>query len=214
MESIVEDANIYLENNFLTKEEADKLLKLLNRKDRFKKHVLYFNKEGTIKEIPSWRASYWFGDYAQAVQECESSIPTDFALPYKFPEFLVKIKEKIENKYSVSFNSCLVGLFNSPKDKIGFHSDASWGMGRDPHIASLSLGRRRKFKLKHMRNRKITNIYLEHGSLLVMKEGGNTNYKHMVPPDEGCNEENIRINLTFRLYRYHKKEKEIKAKEF
>jgi alkylated DNA repair dioxygenase AlkB len=60
---------------------------------------------------------------------------------------MLQLKMKIEQEFAVQFNSCLVGKFNAPDNKIGFHSDASPNMGEDPYIASVSLSKSRNFVL-------------------------------------------------------------------
>ena len=120
----------------------------------------------------------------------------------------------------MKFNSCLVGLFDSSKDKIGFHSDASDAMGSDPQIASVSFGRPRLFKMKKQReyvtdgNEERIEMILNHGTLVIMKDGANAKYLHAVMKDPECNENNVRLNLTFRNYDYHPDEMKIMAKPF
>ena len=184
---------------------------------------MYFydsNKKEVIS-TQNHRKSYWFGEHAQAVQTSnkividrntgeEMHVPTDYVLPHKFPPEILELKERIEKEYGVIFNSCLVGKFDSPKDKIGFHSDSSTSLGEDPHIGSVSFGKTRDFKLKRKgtdSSEKVT-VTLKHGDLVVMKDGSNKNYLHAVPPDKTCSEENCRINLTFRYYTYSDDEKQ------
>lgn len=116
---------------------------------------------------------------------------------------------RIEQEFAVHFNACLVGKFNAPDNKIGFHSDASPNMGEDPYIASVSLGKNRKFVLKKQKQygkkEKIT-ILLEHGDLLLMRQDANRKYLHMVPSDKDCSPDNFRLNLTFRNYTYDQEE--------
>jgi alkylated DNA repair dioxygenase AlkB len=63
-------------------------------------------------------------------------------------------------------------------------------------IASLSLGAERKFSFKHKENKQKIELVLERGSLLVMKEGTQTNWLHRLPPTKKVF--SPRINLTFR----------------
>ena len=161
MNSIVQDAEIFMVDSYLSNPEADFLFDLLNDVTKFQTHNLYFYNTETnnIKVNKSWRKSYWFGDYAQSVQSTDTvatntitgekiSIPTDFVKPYPFPPEILTLKNRIEKEYNVEFNSCLVGKFDSPSNKIGFHSDASNSMGDDPYIGSVSFGKTRKFILK------------------------------------------------------------------
>ncbi len=227
--SIVKEAEIYYNDEFLKKDEADKLFTLLNDDEKFKYYNLYFY-DGKKKEIVSTknhRRSYWFGDHAQAVQTSnkivvdqetgeEIHVPTDYVLPCQFPSEIRALKEKIEKEYNVKFNSCLVGKFESSKDKIGFHSDASTSMGEDPQIGSVSFGKSRNFKLKRKSgkgepSKESITVTLDHGDVVVMRNGGNKNYLHAVPPDKDCSVKDCRINLTFRYYIYSDDEKQFVA---
>ena len=70
-------------------------------------------------------------------------------------------------------------------------------MGKNPEIASISLGGARFFHLKHKVDKDLkAKILLENGSLLSM--GGQTQhkYKHQIPKSKTYTAP--RINLTFR----------------
>lgn len=217
--SLLKNADLFLEKSFIPTEEADKLLELLNDETKLERHNLYFydHEKKAIKAIPSWRKSYWFGEHPQAVQSTnnvvkdndtgkEVRIRTDFVKPHPFPPEILKIKEMIESKYGVQFNSCLVGKFDMPGDKIGYHSDRSENMGDNPLVASLSFGKTRKFKMKNNKHENDVeeqiDIDLGHGDLVMMGDKANVNYLHSVPRDAECSSSNFRINLTFRNYSY------------
>ncbi len=78
---------------------------------------------------------------------------------------------------------------------IGWHADNESSMGVHPAITSISFGAIRKFQIKPIGG-KITDFWLEHGSLLIMHPGCQSTHLHQVPKTKklvGC-----RINLTFR----------------
>lgn len=107
------------------------------------------------------------------------------------------LKEEVETIAQHSFTSVLLNLYRNEKDSNGWHADNEKELGRDPLIASLSLGETRKFQIKHTTNKNIKcDILLEHGSLLLMKEGTQVHYKHQLP--KATQPKNARINLTFR----------------
>lgn len=207
--SLLPDADLFLIKQYLPKEKADTLFTLLDDSSRFERHNLYFMNGEKLHVTKSWRQSYWFGKYPQATQDCESKLPTDYVKNYPFPDEVSSIKLDIESQFGMIFNSCLVGRFDDPKDKIGFHTDQSTGMGKNPYVASLSLGRSRKFKIKRIDSGEKLTIILEHGDLIVMGDQSNVKYKHAVPADSECSSDDPRLNLTFRNYKYHPKEKEI-----
>ena len=49
------------------------------------------------------------------------------------------------------FNSVLLNLYRDGRDSVSWHADNEPGLGRDPVIASISLGAVRRFQLKHRR---------------------------------------------------------------
>ena len=234
--SLVKNAEIFYIEKFLSKEEADELFDTLYDMNKFVHTQMYFYNQET-KEIESrsnHRKSYWLGDHAQATGYTDQtiidndtnekiSIPTDYVKPYEFPPILWSLKRKIEKAYGVEFNGCLVGLFDNPEQKIGYHSDSSKSMGEDPYIGSVSLGAPRKFNIKPNKNQNTeqkgteqnpVSVKLGHGDLVVMRKNANRKYLHAVMKDPACNEDNVRINLTFRLYNYHPDEMKFNASGF
>jgi alkylated DNA repair dioxygenase AlkB len=60
--------------------------------------------------------------------------------PLPFNEILQDIGEKISRLTPVEFTSCLLNLFRDGKDSNGWHSDDEKELGKNPVIASVSLG--------------------------------------------------------------------------
>lgn len=117
--------------------------------------------------------------------------------PHPWNTTLQFVKNEIEEIAQLSFTTVLLNLYRNEKDSNGWHSDNEKELGRNPIIASLSLGENRVFQLKHIHNKEAKlSIILNHGSLLLMKEGSQINYKHQLPKSTSA--KNPRINLTFR----------------
>jgi alkylated DNA repair dioxygenase AlkB len=117
--------------------------------------------------------------------------------PHPWNSLLTFIKEEIESICETTFTTVLLNLYRDGKDSNGWHADNEKELGRNPIIASLSLGAPRVFHLKHnsineMRQR----IVLENGSLLLMKGETQHFWKHQIP--KTAQEIGPRINLTFR----------------
>jgi alkylated DNA repair dioxygenase AlkB len=74
--------------------------------------------------------------------------------------------------------------------------DDEESLGKNNTIASLSFGAERKFLFKHKQSKQIVSLVLEHGSLLVMKDGTQTNWLHSLAKCKNITQP--RINLTFR----------------
>ena len=117
--------------------------------------------------------------------------------PHAFNNTLTFIKDEIENIINEHFTTVLLNLYRNEKDSNGWHADNEKELGRDPVIASLSLGEERVFQIKHNTNKEVKrSIILQHGSLLVMKNGAQIHYKHQIP--KASKSKKPRINLTFR----------------
>ena len=109
---------------------------------------------------------------------------------------LLALKEIVEKESNETYNSCLLNLYHSGEEGMAYHSDGEKMLKKNGAIASLSLGAERKFSFKHKKNKQRIDVFLENGSLLVMKEGTQTNWLHRLPPTKKVN--SPRITLTFR----------------
>jgi alkylated DNA repair dioxygenase AlkB len=80
---------------------------------------------------------------------------------------------------------------------MGWHSDDEPELGRNPLIASLSLGGERRFDLRRCGSGRIEHsLALTHGSLLVMAGATQHHWQHQVAKTrKACAP---RLNLTFR----------------
>ena len=117
--------------------------------------------------------------------------------PHAWNPSLMFLKNEIEEQTQLSFTTVLLNLYRDENDSNGWHSDNEKELGRNPTIASLSLGQDRVCQLKHIEKKEIKqNIILTNGSLLVMKEGSQIYYKHQLP--KASSPKRSRINLTFR----------------
>jgi alkylated DNA repair dioxygenase AlkB len=118
--------------------------------------------------------------------------------PHPFSTKLSLLKKAVEKKASVNFTTCLLNLYRDGKDSNGWHADDEKELGKNPVIASLSLGQPRFFHLRHKNDKSIKQkILLEHGSLLLMKGETQHFWQHQIPKTSRQISE--RINLTFRV---------------
>jgi alkylated DNA repair dioxygenase AlkB len=120
--------------------------------------------------------------------------------PHAWNLLLQKIKHHVETVAETRFTTLLLNYYRDGKDSNGWHADNEKELGKNPIIASLSLGVERVFQLKHNVDPQLKqSILLEHGSLLLMKGTTQHFWKHQIPktnkPIGG------RINLTFRVIR-------------
>lgn len=182
------DAEFIYYPNFFSKDKADLFFETLL------KETAWHHDEITIfgKKILQPRLTSLYGNdgksygYSNIVMQ-----------PHPFSSILMIIKEEIENTINEHFTTVLLNLYRNEKDSNGWHADNEKELGRDPIIASLSLGEERVFQIKHNTNKEAKqSIILQHGSLLVMKNGAQIHYKHQIP--KASKPKKPRINLTFR----------------
>ena len=174
--------------NFFNKEEADLLYeKILAETPWQQDDITIFG-----KKIAQPRLTCLFGNEGKPYSYSGITMQ-----PNPWNTTLIYIKDKIEQTAEKNFTTVLTNLYRNEKDSNGWHADNEKELGRNPIIASVSFGEERKFQLKHNTNpeAKIT-LNLNHGSLLLMKEGSQVYYKHQIP--KATQPKKARINLTFR----------------
>ncbi|WP_173912392.1 alpha-ketoglutarate-dependent dioxygenase AlkB [Acinetobacter sp. Marseille-Q1618] len=143
------------------------------------------------KTITTKRKVAWYGDHAF---EYTYSNIKKYALPWT--PALLALKKLVEAKTGETFNSCLLNLYHSGDEGMAWHSDGETDLKKDGAIASVSFGAERKFAFKHKQSKEKVELFLEHGSLLVMKDTTQSYWLHRLPPTKKVH--TARINLTFR----------------
>lgn len=109
---------------------------------------------------------------------------------------LIQIKNLIESLTGATYNACLLNLYHTGEEGMGWHSDDEKEIILNSSIASLSIGAERKFAFKHKASKETISIMLENGSLLEMKGAIQKNWWHSLPKTKKVG--TPRINLTFR----------------
>ena len=116
--------------------------------------------------------------------------------PLPWTAELLELRSLIQSTTNYRFNIVICNRYRNGKDSIGWHADKEPSMGKSPANASLTLGSTRKFQLKPNSDGKSTDLWLEHGSLLLMQPECQKAWVHQVPKTSKTVGE--RINLTFR----------------
>lgn len=117
-------------------------------------------------------------------------------------DMLIEVIPAVENQYGVTPNAVFANLYRDGKDSIGWHADDEPVLGptRDVVIASLSIGARRRFVMKHRTEPDVRHEWsLGRGDLLIMGPGCQSEWLHSVP--KTAKPVGTRINLTFRRVR-------------
>lgn len=146
------------------------------------------------KHITTKRKVAWYGDSNYAYTYSNS---TKYALNWS--KDLLALKSIVENRTNTVYNSCLLNLYHSGEESMGWHSDDEAELGNNTSIASLSFGAERKFSLKHKVSKQSISLTLEPGSLLVMKGTTQAHWSHCLPKMKSI--KTPRVNLTFRTYK-------------
>ncbi len=151
------------------------------------------NDEAVIygKRIITKRKVAWYGEEAFSYTYSNT---TKTALPWT-PELLF-LKNLAEKHSGETYNSCLLNLYHDGSEGMAWHSDGEKDLRKNGAIASLSFGAERKFCFKHKKSGEKIDVFLEAGSLLVMKGETQTHWLHRLPPTTKVYQP--RINLTFR----------------
>ncbi|MFD2203011.1 alpha-ketoglutarate-dependent dioxygenase AlkB family protein [Shivajiella indica] len=112
-------------------------------------------------------------------------------------DFLLDIKETIEQIAQIDFTHVLLNNYRHGKDSMGWHRDNEKVLGTNPTIASVSFGTPRKFQFRLYKDKTLKKeIILENGSLLLMKGETQHHWEHQLPKSNLV--KGGRINLTFR----------------
>lgn len=151
------------------------------------------NDEAVIygKRIITKRKVAWYGDLPFSYTYSNT---TKTALPWT-PELLA-LKSLAEKHSGETYNSCLLNLYHDGSEGMAWHSDGEKDLRKNGAIGSLSFGAERKFCFKHKQSGEKIDVFLEAGSLLVMKGETQTHWLHRLPPTTKVHQP--RINLTFR----------------
>lgn len=182
-----QDGTVNYYGKVLDEEKANQFyITLLNE-------IEWRNDEAIIfgKKIITKRKVAWYGD-----ENFEYTYSNSTKKALKWTSELLELKKLIEEKTGEEFNSCLLNLYHDGNEGMAYHSDGEKDLKKNGAIASLSFGAKRKFSFKHKKNKERVDLFLENGSLLIMKGETQTHWFHRLPPTKKILKE--RINLTFR----------------
>jgi alkylated DNA repair dioxygenase AlkB len=183
------DADISLCQQVALGQSYDKLLRELID------NIAWRQEEVTIygKRHLQPRLSAWYGD--KELDYCYSGITMQ---PQPWSQTLLNLKARVESLAAQDFNSVLLNYYRDHRDSMGMHSDDESELGKQPVIASLSLGEERTLIFRHKYRKDLNTIKLPlpSGSLLVMKGATQSYWKHGINKQkQPCGP---RLNLTFR----------------
>jgi alkylated DNA repair dioxygenase AlkB len=179
------DGTLRLHEDALTEADASRLFEQLMAVTEWRHEI------ATVmgRRVPIPRLTAWHG----AAGYVYSGIRMTPA-PWNPP--LLEIKAVVEACAGQAFNSVLLNLYRDGRDSVSWHADNEPGLGRNPVIASVSLGGVRRFQMKHRARDERLALDLPSGSCLVMAGATQHHWLHQVP--KTGRPVGPRINLTFR----------------
>jgi alkylated DNA repair dioxygenase AlkB len=184
---LARDGTVTYEPGFLDAEAADRVYAALAEEAAWKQEsIVMFG-----RRVPLPRLTAWHGE-----PEAVYGYSGLRNVPQPWTPQLSALRERLADRLGVRFNSVLLNWYRGGGDAMGWHADDEPELGREPSIASLSLGATRTFELEHRTDRERIAVPLEHGSLLVMAGQTQHRWRHRVPKQRRV--EGGRINLTFR----------------
>ncbi len=187
------NASIYFDEVFIAPKEGADLLDTLIQTLNWRQDIVsVFGKEHPIPRLQCFQ-----GEPSLHYRYSNLLLTTEPWHPLIF-----QLKQRIEAVSGAMFNAVLINYYRDGADRMGWHSDDEPELGKNPCIASLSLGCKRRFLLKHRMNKQLKLTYeLGDGSLFIMAGQTQHFWQHSVPASKRIH--TPRINLTFR-YIYKK----------
>lgn len=181
------NADITYFASWIADEEASQLYTSLRQTICWRQDTIkVYGKEHLVPRLQAW-----YGD--PEARYAYSGIPLQ---PQGWTSDLLLLKQRCEHASNSQFNSVLLNWYQDGQHSMGMHSDDEPQLGKNPVIASVSLGQTRRLRFVHKVTGERENLDLMHGSLLIMAGETQHHWQH------GINKSNRplggRINLTFR----------------
>ncbi|MBD3646830.1 MAG: alpha-ketoglutarate-dependent dioxygenase AlkB [Pseudomonadales bacterium] len=184
------DGHLRLWRNWMTPAEASTLFDVLRDELAWEQSTVTIY--GKRHRIP--RLNAWYGDPGAGYRYSGTLFE-----PLPWTPSLSEVRARVEETTGHEFNGVLANCYRDGADGVGWHSDDEPELGKNPVIASVSLGSERRFSMKHKRRKDVSrcDLVLPSGSLLLMTGPTQHHWVHQLPKTVRPVAE--RINLTFRL---------------
>ena len=186
-ESLIDDEILLCEDYCPTSAANSLFNELLENIPWYQENLFIYGRSIDVPRLMSWHGDEG-ADYRYSGADHQP-------LPWTSP--LQKVREQLQQDLKADFNAVLLNLYRNGNDSMSWHADDEPELGKQPLIASLSLGEERDFQFRHRfdKNRKFT-VSLPHGSLLIMQNECQRHWQHQLPKRKRVTQS--RINLTFR----------------
>ena len=181
------DGTLSYNEHFYSEAKATEIFNALKTYSEYEQRIIkIFGKEFNAPRLEAFYSKNK-QNYSYSGQTLEGKV---------FTPMIKDICMDIESFSGVNFNSVLINVYRDGQDSNGWHSDNEKELGKNPTIASLSLGASRKIHFRHNKTNLKKTIEMEKGSLMVMGGSIQHHWKHQVPKTSKV--KSTRINMTFR----------------
>jgi len=121
--------------------------------------------------------------------------------PTPFTKIVQFVKDTIEFRFRLTFDSCLINYYQNQEDYMRFHKDDT-GVTKSTNIITVSFGESRNFQVRLRADKDIKYYYeLNNGDVFRMFGNCQDLFDHSIPPVSNGIEKGGRISLTFRVLR-------------
>jgi hypothetical protein len=99
------------------------------------------------------------------------------------PPALRDVATALSGRYGVAFDRIWVNLYRDGRDSVAWHGDRNRHTHHNPLVATVSLGARRRFRLRPAGGRPALELHPGHGDLVVMGGACQHEWEHTVPKE-------------------------------
>ena len=119
--------------------------------------------------------------------------------PMPFTKVVKFVKDIIESRFGLTFDSCLINYYQNQEDYMRFHKDDT-GVTKSPNIITVSFGETRNFQVRLRADKEIKyHFELNNGDVFRMFGNCQDLFDHSIPPVTNGVSKGGRISLTFRV---------------
>jgi alkylated DNA repair dioxygenase AlkB len=114
----------------------------------------------------------------------EPRLVAAWPIDQNLPARLAEIRAALNGRYGVDFDSIFVNLYRDGRDSVAWHRDTVRRRLREPLVATVSLGARRRFLLRpYGGGRTALRLQPGEGDLVVMGGACQQEWEHTVPKE-------------------------------
>jgi alkylated DNA repair dioxygenase AlkB len=117
------------------------------------------------------------------------------------PEPLRALAGALSRRYQVDFDRIWVNLYRDGRDSVAWHGDRNRRTHRNPLVATVSLGARRRFLLRPLGGHTQVELHPGHGDLVVMGGACQHEWEHTVPKEAGAVGPRMSVTLRHSAHR-------------